>query len=733
MKLITIILIVKIFLIYNQNSSPINDCFEYSCEECSSNEYGSCTKCKKGFTLIKGTCPCYNVNCALCRNGFPGLKSCVLCKNNYYTTNYNYNGTYEEGKCTSDISTCITLGNDNTCLECIDEFYPIDKKCSFHINVNMDCLEDNCRYCPYNTYGGCVECKNGYYQSKGKCLENPPFDECRDYNDLVGFYPDFLKEICISSCDGLTCGINDNNCYIKCLRCSNAIYITENCNNTSVCNIEGCLTCFDKEQCYKCERGYYKLYGVCRKCKEACSLCLNSNVCLYCLSGYKLVNGECILENNSFEFDFNVSLYKSRKEKLIKLDEIKKNNITIQNISNTSFISDANNISEYTILTECDKNCEKCYENNGTCAKCRYFYSLENNKCESMECSMEGCGYCERKNGVNKCYLCLKGYKNVNGICEKYFCLNKYCEDCPEDDLDFCEKCMNGTKLIFGYCALTNCSNDENCLYCYDDECFFCKDGTEYDEEKKKCLNFSEEKNEIIKSYNTESDIIENEVTTFHTEKSEEVEIKTSESSNSLSFFIIIIIIIIIVAIVIFLSLVIFCIVKCKKKKKSDNNINKNINCNIGINQYKNRNYRKISDINSNDAFIHNTFSKINSDAFINFEKEFEIQKEKADKEYNFCDYCKFNPGKCLGDCGCILCEEHSHPFLKIENGDTLNICQNCDKPSHKFEPIKSCMLCFKKNYDLSHFKCGCIFLVCKDCYIKNKRLNVCPGCGKKI
>ena len=47
-----------------------NTCFEYSCEECNSPEYGNCTKCRYGWTLIDGTCPCFNSSCAVCTTGF---------------------------------------------------------------------------------------------------------------------------------------------------------------------------------------------------------------------------------------------------------------------------------------------------------------------------------------------------------------------------------------------------------------------------------------------------------------------------------------------------------------------------------------------------------------------------------------------------------------------------------------------------------------------------------------
>ena len=61
----------------------IQSCFEYSCEECSSEEYGKCTKCKSTFKLIDGTCPCSDPGCSICTSGFTGLGLYIQCKNWY--------------------------------------------------------------------------------------------------------------------------------------------------------------------------------------------------------------------------------------------------------------------------------------------------------------------------------------------------------------------------------------------------------------------------------------------------------------------------------------------------------------------------------------------------------------------------------------------------------------------------------------------------------------------------
>ena len=51
-KLFLLIFIFTTRLILNKT------CFEFSCEECESEEFGKCTKCKENFELVDGNCPC---------------------------------------------------------------------------------------------------------------------------------------------------------------------------------------------------------------------------------------------------------------------------------------------------------------------------------------------------------------------------------------------------------------------------------------------------------------------------------------------------------------------------------------------------------------------------------------------------------------------------------------------------------------------------------------------------
>ena len=88
-------------LIYLNKTIFCDNCFEYSCEICNSTKYGDCTKCRYGYKLVDGTCPCANSSCAFCKTGFGGLKICQICKKGY---------TLEYNECNCDIPNCEQCG-----------------------------------------------------------------------------------------------------------------------------------------------------------------------------------------------------------------------------------------------------------------------------------------------------------------------------------------------------------------------------------------------------------------------------------------------------------------------------------------------------------------------------------------------------------------------------------------------------------------------------------------------
>ena len=138
------------------------ECFEYSCEECKSSEYGKCTRCISEFKLVDGTCPCSDSSCALCKTGFAGYHLCYQCKDGFY----NY-----ENDCYCNIDNCIQC-SENGCLKCKTNYYynNIKNECE-KTEENIICNDTNCKTCYSEEYGACEECKEGYKFEKGSCYE----------------------------------------------------------------------------------------------------------------------------------------------------------------------------------------------------------------------------------------------------------------------------------------------------------------------------------------------------------------------------------------------------------------------------------------------------------------------------------------------------------------------------------------------------------------------------------
>ena len=124
----TILKIPIVYLIIASLIHFVQSCFEYSCDECSSEEYGACTKCQNTFRLIDGTCPCQDSGCAICSSGYAGLYICNQCKKGYVNNN---------GNCDCPIEFCERC-SENGCLKCDTgySYNPVTKKCEEERNKN---------------------------------------------------------------------------------------------------------------------------------------------------------------------------------------------------------------------------------------------------------------------------------------------------------------------------------------------------------------------------------------------------------------------------------------------------------------------------------------------------------------------------------------------------------------------------------------------------------------------
>ena len=227
----------------------IQSCFELSCEECSSEGYGKCTKCQNAFKLINGTCPCNDPGCAICKSGYNGLELCIKCKKGY---------TYNNGKCDCSVDYCEKC-SVNGCIKCIQGRYLIGGLCK-------KCIE-GCASC--STSETCDYCLSGFELiGNNKCIKTNIFGFelklSNDYKNKSNLTNNTGDENIINKCD--------NNC--------------EKCSTENTCTI--------------CKSNYSLINGSCSFFGDACKINFgfcnycNENKCFQCNIKYKLKkNGRC--------------------------------------------------------------------------------------------------------------------------------------------------------------------------------------------------------------------------------------------------------------------------------------------------------------------------------------------------------------------------------------------------------------------------------------------------------
>ena len=755
-------------------------CFEYSCDECETEEFGKCIKCREGFKLINGTCPCSDSTCALCESGLAGLHLCYLCKNGYF----NYNND-----CYCSISNCEHC-SENGCLKCkTGYFYNITSNiCEIETDEQkIKCFDEHCDSCFSEEKGACDNCQEGYFGKKGECHKLPIPDENNNCPENFTSY----SNVCKPNCGGISCPIINFNFFSvyytcpsnECLVCvGNELKLFSECDNSRICSIiEGCLNCISNEECIICNQGYYLLLGICIKCIDGCSICTNNNTCEYCMSGYELSSDKKC--NLTYNFDYNINVYNSRKETLIEFfypEEVVSSKIPSTIIKTEVIPTDIQNS-----LVECDINCEKCYENNGECVECKTLYILKDNKC-IMHCSDENCLSCLLRNGREICDKCTSRYTPKNNkcllICSDENCLScslnngkEICNNCkkgyiPNDEkcslvcseknclkcslknnAEMCEECSSGYELNNGKCSLI--CLDENCLKCSlsnnDQFCYQCKTG--YLLKNKKCLVQCDDVNCLTCSNDGKicnecevgkklfdggicgeqsvscTQLFPNCNYCYNSEKcleclkGYEIDDTTNINCKKKANFISTVFTILGIGIII-IGIISFCIYQ-KRKNDLRSEIRR-----IRLDQEHNGNTVNIfRDRNALD-FSSSGRTSLNKD---DLSEEFEVQKRKMEKGKPNCQFCKKKQAKFQCDCGCFVCKEHSN-LKKVEgDGENYKVCFACNKIVKKVTQIKyKCNICFQNRINVVHFKCGCALEVCKDCYIKCKMgNNKCPGC----
>ena len=766
----------------------LNNCFEYSCEECTNSDYGSCTKCRNSFTLIDGTCPCSFSSCALCKNGYAGLKICEQCKEGYYRY---------ENDCYCNVDNCEQCAEDG-CKKCTSGYFFNEtiKQCVKQSDEEkIQCYDPNCEGCYSVEQGACEYCKEGYYERKGECLSLivPTNGRCPNNYFRNGNY-------CYERCSGVTCDkilipfILSECPGNDCLICEfNILKIISSCDNKEACSLsEGCLNCITNDECLLCQQGYYLLEGKCKKCSEGCSICSSENKCEYCMSGYELTSSNaCTL---TYNFDFNVTVYQAKKYNLIKTnypEEIVKAN-TAEIDTNPILSSDKTKINiieeEYSkilnLIYSCDKNCIKCYDNIGKCIECNEKYNLQENKC-ILKCSDKNCLSCELKDNKEICNQCPTGYEINNEKCFLNCTINNCLECSLTDNLLTCEKCQNGYYLEDNTCKIK--CRDDNCKICLEDSsiCSECKENYYYDGSKCKmrcidencntCTNSGLICQECENGYYLEGSFCklkcaDDNCNTCYEDASicsecksgnklyngkcavsignchnvyknckyciyEEGCIECNEDyeldnkkciikqKNYMLYVIIVIIVVFVIIIIILFS------AYCRKKI---NETYPNYNINDDHSDSDSNNTEIIYNVRNNSGLSSSRRPVLRKSEVI---EEFEMLRLQNNKGKITCMFCHKKPGTYKCDCGCVVCKEHSKLKTIEENGVKYQGCYNCEKVVKNVTPIKiECNICLQRKNVVVHFKCGCAFEVCKNCYVKIKMTsNKCPGCRGPI
>ena len=740
---------ILIFLIITINCS-LQNCYEYSCDECDSPDYGNCTKCRDTFTLIDGKCPCSFSSCALCSTGLAGLSICEQCKDGYFIF---------QKDCYCQVNNCEQCAEDG-CKKCVTGYYynETSKECVKN-QEKSNCYDPNCEVCFSEEQGACESCNSQSYLKKGECINKTLPDA--DNKCPEDYYRS--GEYCLEKCEGVKCTDKrwknffevvylcpDNDCLI----CEdNEIFIFSECDNSKECSLsEGCLNCVDKDECLICQQGYYHIGGICKKCIDGCSICTNGNTCEYCISGYDLTPEKTC--NLTYNFDYNTAVYEVYKENLIKKfypeeivkyepiistpteikDSITNTEERISTIITTSTSSptsttkivDTENIKTTNLIPEikptekiqnidnidklifCDDNCVECFQNKGICQKCNNGYELINNKCK-LKCSIDNCLNCELINEIETCNQCNDNYHLKSNKCE-LTCDIEHCSSCSlKDDTLKCNTCINGYHLDNDKCKI-NCV-DSNCNICSEDgqSCLECKS------DKKLFVGKCAYNTETCKHKYLHCNYCIEDVQCY--ECIDEYELNKNNSCEKKQNYLPLIIILIGILLII-IGIISFC---CYSRKKQ-----------IQIERMR-RQYQNQDQTNNAQIYIRNdlsgSFRSVISKE--DLAEEYEMQKRKMKKGKITCMFCQKKPGKFECDCGCIVCKEHSALKEMETEGKAYKVCFNCDKIVKKVSSIKyTCNICMQKKPSVAHFQCGCALEVCKECYIKCKMSsNKCPGC----
>lgn len=407
-------------------------CADTDCIKCDSLNQSICNECKEGTYL-------YNQECITpCPEGTFANAVTKTCDN-----------------CNVDCKTC---SNSTTCDECKNKLTPVNGICppecpSNLVLVGLSCKPCDtvaeCVKCSGEDLGICTKCQTGFILFNNDCIYPCP----EGYVEIAGPSCKKCPEFCKTCDQNDTCSecydpriLNFGHCVIRCgdgytpvgKECEPCPSNCDQCNSNKECVVcssgfnaqivDGVTVCIEA-----CINGFYPDNRKCVECTDPqCVGCNYKNECHKCDDGYYLDGDTCVLKCNDG--------YVPVDGKCEKCDDPYcascRDKSSCDECKPPRFIFEGNCVSEcqagYIRVNDscepCPKDCDHCPEDPDACVSCKYPKVLDQ---VSGECTDS----------------CEDGSSPWNGVC--FECEVPHCKDCYTQQDYVCKVCEDGYKLSF--------------------------------------------------------------------------------------------------------------------------------------------------------------------------------------------------------------------------------------------------------------------------------------------
>ena len=424
-----------------------NLCVKYTVQNCIERaiSHDGCLRCLDGFYLNQdGFCLKHSIK--NCKRYSQRNDACEQCNYGYYLNNL-----FNCSKHT--VENCDLFNNySDTCLSCISGHYLYSStNCRKYQNNN------NCKRM-HSDEDMCSECKEGFFNNKGKCV-------ARLVQNCLKYKAD--EDVC------LTC---ESGYFIQSNAC---LSYTVNCKDYNPFS-NSCLTCLEgyflyEGNCYINDALNCKYYSSIRRGCEACDdsdyLDLNSGSCLPRLKSTncaKTIPTADLCESCSSTHFFAAGVCHSRKtDNCATFDPV--TDVCTSCYENKNWYS-FGICEEYTI-----DNCEKYQRNADLCEKCisGSFFLGTDNLCHPSSPVLHCKSYSTTK---DECVSCNNGF---------YLVSNTECRPNPSGlyncieylDRNTCTKCTSGYYLKDNYCFKSKFKIDFCDVYSDNITCQTCQSG----------------------------------------------------------------------------------------------------------------------------------------------------------------------------------------------------------------------------------------------------------------